>query len=275
MFATALSNRRYRAPTPIGSSIVRPEHRPAQSPPVRVRPMHDCFEYDSLELDRQLRQLITEILDLPPRQAARRIKTHQFMVVVQRSKKLWRAPSLRTDQERDIYSNALSDVWLYVLENFHKYDPARGAVMTWINNRLKWDIKTHQSKSWEALRRRRSDYSTGEEDVNSWIDRLPAAADGGLCLQEIGQRWRAQHAAATAIHVTGRPDINCDQLFQDKLGLNLALETWLKPRDRNTYRAMAEHYGAPLPTIASFWTNKCLPFIKDVYSDFDFEDFTQ
>jgi hypothetical protein len=237
MFATALSHRRYW-----------PEHRPAKSrSPVRVRPMHDSLECDAVELDRQLRQLITEILALPPRQAARRVKTNEFAALVQQSKKLWRAPSLRTDQEREIYHNALSDVWFYVLENFHKYDPARGAVMTWINNRLKWDIKTHQGKSWDELRRRQLDYGTSEDNINAWIDRLPANADGGLSLQEIGQRWRDVQAAATAIHVTGRPDINCDALF---------------------------HYGAPLPTIACFWTNKCLPFIKDVYSDFNFDDFT-
>jgi hypothetical protein len=264
MFTTTLPHRCYR-----------PEHRPAKSrSPVRVRPMHDSLEYDSLELDRQLRQLITEILALPPRQAERRIKTNDFMVLVQQSNKLWRAPSLRTDQERQIYSDALSDVWLYVLENFHKYDPARGAVMTWINNRLKWDIKTHQGKSWKELRQRLFDYSTGEDDVNSWIDRLRASEDGRILLTEIGQRWREGRAAATAIHVTGRPDINCDALFQDKLGLSLELETWLEPRDRGTYRAMSEYYEAPLPTIASFWANKCLPFMKDVYSDLNFDDFT-
>jgi hypothetical protein len=266
MFATALSNRCYLAPTAISSPIVRTEHRPAKlRSPVRVRPMHD-----SLELNRQLHQLITDILALPRPQAARRIKVHQFVRLVQQSEKLWRAPGT----DRDIYHNALSDVWFYVLANFHKYDPDRGTVMTWINNRLKWDIKTHQAKYWDELRRRLSDYSTGEEDANSWIDRLQASEDGSILLTEIGQRWREVRAAATAIHVTGRPAINCYELFQDKLGLSLELKTWLEPRDRSTYRAMSEHYEAPLPTIASFWTNKCLPFIKDVYSDFNFEDFT-
>jgi hypothetical protein len=266
MFATALSNRRNLAPTPISSPIGLPPHRPAKfRSPVRVRPMHD-----SLELDRQLCQLMTDILALTPRSAVRRIKLNEFVRLVQQSEKLWRSPGT----DRDIYQNALSDVWLYVLANFHKYDPARGTVMTWINNRLKWDIKTHQAKYWDERRRRLSDYSTGEEDVNSWLDRLQASEDGDWSLQEMARRWREGRDAATAIHVTGRPDINGYELFQDKLGLSLELESWLKPRDRSTYRAMAEHYGAPLPTIASFWTNKCLPFIQAVYSDFHIEDFT-
>jgi hypothetical protein len=244
-------------------------HRSPASPPsiplVRVRPMHD-----SAELDRLLRQLIVEILALPPKTVQWQRQANIFARHVQRSGKLWGAPGV----SRELYTDVLSGVWIYVLRNFHNYDPNRGAVMTWINNRLKWDLKTSQGKFWEELRWRLLDYPSGETDANSWIDRLQASEDGSILLQEIGQRWRDVQAAATAIHVTGRPNINCYELFQDKLGLSLELETWLKPRDRDTYRAMSEYYEAPLPTIACFWTNKCLPFIKDVYSDFNFDDFT-
>jgi hypothetical protein len=239
-----------RAPIPV----------PVQ-PPVRVRAMND-------PRDIQLRQTITAILALTPGTPPWQRQVGEFVSLVQQSDKIWRAPGV----ERDLYSDVLSGVWEYVLKNFHKYDPDRGAVMTWINNRLKWDLKTSQGKHWEDLGRRLSNFPLGHEDAISWLDRLEAQADQGLYLKQACQYWWEHRAAAQAIHVQGRPDINCDALFQDMLGLSCDPETWLDRRDRPTYRAMAEHYQAPLPTIASFWTNKCLPFVHQLFEDFGFDD---
>jgi hypothetical protein len=271
MLVPALSPARPRSPSrPIND-------RSIALTPVRVRPMTDLLDTHSLDthsldthsLDLELRQLIVAILALPPRTPAWRRQTNHFVRAVQQSKKLWRAPGT----ESELYNDVLAGVWEYVLKNFHKYDPDRGAVMTWINNRLKWDLKTSQGKHWEDLQHRISDFWTGhQDDPTRWLDRLQANDDGHFPLDQICQRWWEHRDQSTAIHVRHRPDINSYELFQDMLGLSCDPETWLDRRDRPTYRAMAAHYQAPLPTIASFWTTKCLPLIKQLYHDLDGSD---
>jgi hypothetical protein len=243
----------------------RPTSPPLRVPvpvqcPVRVRAMNE-------PLDIQLRQMIITLLALPPKTPEWRRQTNRFVRLVQQSGKLWRAPGV----DRDLYEDVLAGVWGYVLENFHKYKPELGAVMTWINNRLKWDIKTAQSKSWEELKRRLTDFSSDGDDRPSRIDRLESNADGGVQLEQILRCWWDAKAQTQALHVQHRPDLNCYEFFQDMLGLSCEPDTWLERRDRPSYRTMAEYYKAPLPTIASFWTNKCLPAARAILRDLEFE----
>jgi hypothetical protein len=213
-------------------------------------------------LDQQLRELITAILGLQPKTPERRRQADRFVRLVQKSGKLWRAPGI----DRELYNDVLSNLWIYVLESFHKYKPELGAVMTWINNRLKWDLKTAQSKAWEELKRRLTDFGD-DPDRSCRIDRLEAQDDGGTWLEQILRRWWENKATTQALHVQHRPDLNCYEFFQDMLGLSCEPDTWCDRRDRPSYRTMAEHYDAPLPTIASFWTNKCLPLVREILRD--------
>jgi hypothetical protein len=242
--------------TALCSREVRLSSRPRSITP---RPMNEPF-------DRQLRDLISAILRLPVKTPEWRRQTNRFVRLVQQSGKLWRAPGV----DREIYYDVLSNVWVYVLENFHKYKPELGAVMTWINNRLKWDIKTAQIKSWEELKRRLTDYGQADPDRPSWLDRLESGEDGGVRLEAMLLRWWEAKAQTQALHVQNRPDLNCYEFFQDMLGLSCEPDTWLERRDRPSYRTMAEYYKAPLPTIASFWTNKCLPLARTILRDLEF-----
>jgi hypothetical protein len=219
-------------------------------------------------LDHQLRELIIAILSLSPQSPEWRHKRNRFVWLVQTSGKLWRAPGV----ERDLYNDVVSEVWFYVLNSFHKYKPELGGVMTWINNRLKWDLKTAQSKSWEELKRRLTDFGVDDADRPSLIDRLAAKTDGGVQLEQIMHCWWQAQAQAQALHVQHRPDLNCYEFFQDMLGLSCEPDTRFERRDRPSYRTMAEYYNAPLPTIASFWTNKCLPLVREILADLSLED---
>ncbi len=248
MALTALCSREVRSPS-----------RPRST---TLRPMNEPF-------DRQLRESIVTILQLPLKTLEWQRQTSRFVRLVQKSGKLWRAPGV----DRDLYHDVLAGVWSYVLENFHKYKPELGAVMTWINNRLKWDIKTAQSKCWEELKRRLTDFSGSDgDDRPSRIDRLESDTDGGVQLEQILRCWWDAKATSQAIHVQHRPDLNCYEFFQDMLGLSCEPGTWLERRDRPSYRTMAEYYKAPLPTIASFWTNKCLPAAHIILRDLELAD---
>jgi hypothetical protein len=214
-------------------------------------------------IDAQLRELIATILSLSPKTPQWRHHRNRFVQLVQKSGKLWRAPGV----DRELYADVLSNLWIYVLENFHKYKPELGGVMTWINNRLKWDIKTAQSKYWEELKRRLTDFGGDDADRPSLFDRLEARTDGGAWLEPILRRWWEAKATTQALHVQHRPDLNCYEFLQDMLGLSCEPDTLCDRRDRPSYRTMAEHYDAPLPTIASFWTNKCLPLVREILRD--------
>jgi hypothetical protein len=240
-----------------------PENRPiVRSTPGPVLPMRDALESDAL--DQELRQLIADILALPPQSRSRQLKLNRFCLRVQQSRKLWGAPGVAPE----LYAEALSGLWLYVLKNLHKYDADRGSVLTWMNNRLKWDLKTLQGSAWSELQRRMQDLAIDANDGSSWTDRLRAEPDSHLMLEGICTTWWEARAITQAVHVKGKPTINCYELFQDMLGLSCEPAHWLISRDRDTYRTMSEHYGAPIPTLASFWTNRCLPQVRAVLQDF-------
>ncbi|MFM2430418.1 MAG: hypothetical protein RLZZ511_1631 [Cyanobacteriota bacterium] len=225
--------------------------------PGRVLPMNDV-------LDQELRQLIEAILALPEGAAARRRLVNRFCLRVQQSRKLWGAPGVSPE----LYAEALSGLWLYVLKNFHKYEADRGAVLTWMNNRLKWDLKTLQSTAWTELQRRMQDFAIDGGEGSTWADRLRAEPDSQLMLEGMCKAWWEARAMTQSVHVKGKPAINCYELFQDMLGLSCEPAQWLVRRDRDTYRAMSAHYGAPIPTLASFWTNRCVPQVRVVLQDF-------
>jgi hypothetical protein len=241
-----------------------------QTPPAqRPKPTYDR-RMDPL--DEKLQALIREILALPPGSKLWQQKRSQLIRAIQASGKLWRggAASQSTSQAwhevDEHYYTALSMTWDYVLTHLDKYDASRASVMTWINNRLRWDILTMQGKAQEERSRRMFDY-IGEEDSTSLIDQLSGREDALSSLTSCCQRLYEVRHEAQAIHVTGRPDINCYDLCQDKLGVSCDPDNWLQLRDRDTYKLMAAYYQSKIPTIAGFWTNKCLPFLRDRLDD--------
>lgn len=222
-------------------------------------------------LDQVLQALIREILALPRGSKPWQQKRQRFVMTVQNSGKLWRGgaspASSQTWREVDEhYFTALGMTWEYVLTHLDTYDPQRASVTTWINNRLRWDILTVQGKAREAQMRQMFDYSNDEDGV-PLIDQLSASEDAMANLAAVCKILYEAKNEAQAIHVTDRPEINCYELAQDKLGVSCEPAHWLQRRDRDSYRLMAEHYDSRIPTIAGFWTNKCLPFLNDLFGD--------
>jgi tetratricopeptide (TPR) repeat protein len=208
--------------------------------------------------DISMSQFIAAILLLPVDARERQRKIGEFVRLVQSSGRLWRPPGVN----HDLYHEVLSDLWVYIFENFHKYDPSRGSVMSWINNRLKWNLKTKQLQHWEKLQRQlldRHDRANIAEVADTYH------AD----IAEVAKHWWENRSLSQAIHIRHRPDLNCYEFFQDMIGLSCEPDKWLEQRDRSSYRAMSEYYQVPLPTIASFWVNNCLPFIRQLFQYID------
>jgi tetratricopeptide (TPR) repeat protein len=205
-----------------------------------------------------MRQLIAAILLLPVHTRERQRRVGEFVRLVQSSGRLWRPPGVN----HDLYHEVLSDLWIYIFENFHKYDPSRGSVMSWINNRLKWNLNTKQIQHWENLQRQLL-------DSNDRADIAEVAGNYHADIAEVAKHWWENRSLSQAIHIRHHPELNCYELFQDMVGLNCEPDRWLEQRDRLTYRAMSEYYQVPVPTIASFWINKCMPFIRQLFQDID------
>lgn len=199
--------------------------------------------------DMRLRQLLAEACALPPRSLARRKVMHRFVQEVQGSQRLFRGNGAKPEH----YSEALSMTWEYVLNHLDSYDPSRAEVMTWINYRLRMNLLTIQGKP----QREYQAWEWGHEDGSSWsiLDKIEANADAGILLHKF-ERWQLKYYSQhQAIHIQQRPDLHVHLMIQLRIIQGL------------TFREISQTYNAPIPTLSSFWQNKCLPELHKFRDD--------
>lgn len=86
------------------------------------------------ELDLYLLQLATQVQRHPPDSQERQIALTKLIHSIVRFGKLWHPPTHQFfSNVQDIYKEARQELFLYICQNIHKYDPERGSVMTWVN----------------------------------------------------------------------------------------------------------------------------------------------
>ena len=87
------------------------------------------------ELDRRLQVLIAEAQRHPPQSKQRQLALTKLFQEVKKSQKLFtpgRSGNLSKFQ-RDVYEDAIQELWLHVCNNIDKYDPNKASVIGWLN----------------------------------------------------------------------------------------------------------------------------------------------
>jgi hypothetical protein len=199
--------------------------------------------------DMRLRQLVADACALPARSIARRRVLNQFVQEVQRSQRLFRGNGAKPEH----YSDALSATWEYVLNHLESYDPSRAEVMTWINYRLRMNILTIQGKPIRELQALEWENADG----TSWslLDNLESSADAGILLHKFESWQRTYQQQQQAIHIQQRSDLHVHLMIQLRIIQGM------------TFREISQTYNAPIPTLSSFWQNKCLPELHKFKDD--------
>jgi hypothetical protein len=201
--------------------------------------------------DAQLSELIKTACQHPPRSPGRRAVMNKFIPLVQNDRRYYKG--FGADPEH--YAEAQSRAWFSILENIDRYDAALSAPMTWINNRLKWDLITVQQEFVKHRDRHVSssyfDADTGEAGKSVIEEKLAAPRDGKWVLTQL-RRWLAEEQGhLEAIHVRHRPDVNCVVVIKEHLFKGL------------TFKEMSAQLDVPAPTVSNFWYEKCIPLLRE------------
>jgi hypothetical protein len=89
-------------------------------------------------VDIQLRELAAAACQHAPGSLQRNRHLTQLIHLVQHDRRYYRCGSAQPEH----YAEAQSRSWFWLVRNIHRYDPTLAEVMTWVNNRIKWDLRT-------------------------------------------------------------------------------------------------------------------------------------
>ncbi len=169
--------------------------------------------------------------------------------------KLWRVYS-------PYYADALQQTMLYFSRAVcTTFDPDRASIVTWLNAYLRY---RHRDLVREAAQDQARTVPVDAEfaklsDRKGYVLEAIVSSDYGARDQlDRLMDWVEQDpdGVLRRVHLTGRPDINGQQLL--RLRLSPQTKSW---------QAISQQLGQKVPTLSSFYQRKCLPLLRSFWLD--------
>lgn len=204
------------------------------------------------ELDKQLRQLVTEACSHRAGSAERQKNLTRIIRLI--SNKLWK-------ENTPYYQDALQQTWVYFCQNIcegntgEPYEPTRSSVVTWLNFYLKRRLQDFYIDEQKHQARTVSHQTTGIGNTNHTIDpieNLVAKPDVAFLLEEV-RRWveTDPEGELSRIHITNHPEVTARVLILRRL-----------PPEAS-WKSIAAEFNLSIPTLSSFYQRQCLPRLRN------------
>ncbi|MBF2026050.1 MAG: sigma-70 family RNA polymerase sigma factor [Oscillatoriales cyanobacterium C42_A2020_001] len=196
------------------------------------------------DLDHQLREWVTEACRHPPGSPLR--QRHLTKVIRVVSNKLWR-------ESVPYYQDALQQTWVYFCKNIcGGYNPNLGSVATWLNAYLKRRLQDFYI---DTQKRRKNEISSWQDKDGEVVDITEGLADERGDVEPVWEKvkaWAQEDADGELrkLHIEGYPEVTCQVLILRRL---LSETSW---------KALSEEFGAPIPTLSSFYRRQCMPRLR-------------
>jgi hypothetical protein len=207
-----------------------------------------------VELDEQLRYLVTQACKNPPRSQERQKLLTQIIRLT--ASRLWR-------ESTSYYQDALQQTWLYFCRNIceattgQAYDPSYGSVVTWLNAYLKrrlQDFYINQQRE-QVIKVPLKVHQSGSGENSSTIDpvdNLAATPEAPPILENV-KIWAETDTSGElrSTCIKGHPEVNCQILILKRL-----------PPEAS-WKELSEQFGLAIPTLSSFYQRQCLPRLRN------------
>ncbi len=204
------------------------------------------------EFKAQILQLVREACQQPRDSLERKRKLNKIIYLIQKSGKLLRVNGVPDAEE------ALQQTWIYFCQNLceattakEAYNPDKGCVTSWLNIYLNYRLKDIYRKIKETQLKTISPI-TGEngEEIDP-IDLIPVRDEPYPIIKDI-QEWLTTEAKKLQrIHISDRPDVNCQVLIERRFILEVA------------WKEISRDFGVSIPTLSGFYQRKCLPILEE------------
>jgi len=202
-------------------------------------------------LNETLKQLVADACTHPPRSLERQRCIQEIYRLVMRSGRLWQ-------ESTPYYGDALQETWEHCCQHLEEYDPARSAVTTWIDNRLKWTLKKWRDRQLRDQERTANPVQTDSGDTLSPLDALSSNSS----LDQAEQMWRTTlnwvradpDGKLQATCFRRRPEINAQVLFLKRFPSETPWQEIAREFDLNQKDA---------ENLPKFYNRNCLRLLRE------------
>ena len=196
------------------------------------------------DIDLQIREWVAEACRHPAGSPTR--QRYLTKVIRAVSGKLWRDSAA-------YYQDAVQQTWVYFCKNIcGKYDPNFGSVPTWLNAYLKRRLQDFWIETQKDRSTKTSTWQDKDGDVVNIVETLPDERGYVEPIWEKVKTWAEEDETGELrqLHIEGYPQVTCQVLILRRL---LSETSW---------KALSAEYGAPIPTLSSFYRRQCVPRLR-------------
>lgn len=202
-------------------------------------------------LDEQLRLLVEETCQHPPKSPQRRRGLNKIIRLIKNSGKLWR-------ENTPDYEDAEQKTWLYFSRNLceadtakQKYDPERSSVTTWLNAYLKRRLQDCRIEAAKEKATRASGELTGSNETIDPVETLAAPPDIPPIEEEV-RTWAKTDpdGELRRTHIKNNPEITAQLLILRRL----------PPETK--WEDLSAEFGLGVSTLSEFYRRKCQPRLR-------------
>ncbi|MGJ5675235.1 MAG: sigma-70 family RNA polymerase sigma factor [Nostochopsis sp.] len=204
------------------------------------------------EFKAQILQLVQEACQHPRGSLERKRKLNQIIYLIQKSGNLLRGNGLPDAEE------ALQKTWIYLCQNLceattakEAYNPNKGCVTSWLNIYLNYRLKDIYRQIQETKQKFISPFSGENGEEIDPISLIPAPPESSSLIKDIREWLTTEAKKLQRIHISDRPDINCQILIEQRFILEYA------------WKEISQYSGISIPTLSSFYQRRCLPILED------------
>jgi hypothetical protein len=204
------------------------------------------------EFKAQILQLVQEACQHPRGSLERKRKLNQIIYLIQKSGRLLRGTGVPDVEE------AFQKTWIYFCQNLceattakNPYDSEKGCVISWLNGYLYFRIKEIiQRNKEDKIKRIHPFLGENGEEIDP-LDLIPARLDPSPMLKEIREWLTKEAKKLQRIHISDRPDVNCQVLIERRFLLEVA------------WKDISQDFGVSIPTLSGFYQRRCLPILSE------------
>ncbi|MCP6759532.1 MAG: sigma-70 family RNA polymerase sigma factor [Fischerella sp. CENA71] len=204
------------------------------------------------EFKAQILQLVQDACQHPRGSLERKRKLNKIIYLIQKSGKL--SPTIAVSDAEE----ALQQTWIYFCQNLceattakEAYNPNKGCVTCWLNIYLKYRLKDiYRSRQETRIKTISPVIGENGEEIDP-VSLIPAPPEPSPLIKDI-QEWLTTEAKKLQrIHISDRPDINCQVLIERRFILEIA------------WKDISQDFDVSITTVSGFYQRKCLPILEE------------
>ncbi|MFB2772187.1 sigma-70 family RNA polymerase sigma factor [Pelatocladus sp. BLCC-F211] len=204
------------------------------------------------EFKAQILQLVQQACQQPRGSLERKRELNKIIYLIQKSGKLLRSNGVPDAEE------ALQQTWIYFCQNLceattakEAYNPNKGCVTCWLNIYLNYRLKDIYHRRQERDKKIISPFSGENGEEIDPVNLIPAPPEPSPIIKDIREWLTTEAKKLQRIHISDRPDINCQVLIERRFFLEVA------------WKDISQDFGVSIPTLSGFYQRKCLPILEE------------